>query len=88
MPESFTGKGNFEDYLQEFNTAALLSRWYSNAHDNRPHCFDLRLRENALHFYTTLSPSQQTNFDLLVDAFRKNYTINGDILKARLKAAK
>ena len=88
MPESFTGKGDFEDYLQQFNTAALLSGWYSNAHDNRPHYFALRLRENALHFYTTLSPSQQTNFDMLVDAFRQNYTINGDILKARLKAAK
>ena len=88
MPESFTGKGKFEDYLQQFNTAALLSGWYSNAHDNRPHCFALRLSENALHFYTTLSASQQTNFDLLVDAFRQNYTTNGDILKARLKAAK
>ena len=31
---------------------------------------------------------QQTNFDLLIDAFRQNYTTNGDILKARLKAAK
>ena len=88
MPESFTGKGDFEDYLQQFNTAALLSGWYSNAHDNRTHYFALRLRENALHFYTTLSPSQQTNFDMLVDAFRQNYTTNGDILKARLKAAK
>ena len=24
MPESFTGYGDFEDYLQQFNTAALL----------------------------------------------------------------
>ena len=88
MPESFTGKSDFEDYLQQFSTAALLSGWHSATHDNRPHYFALRLRENALHFFTTLSPAQQTNFDLLVDAFRQNYTTNGDILKARLKAAK
>ena len=46
------------------------------------------MRDNALHFYTTSSPQQQNNFDLLVDAFRQNYTTNVDILKARLKAAK
>ena len=46
------------------------------------------MRDNALHFYTTLSPEQQDDFDLLVDAFRQNYTTNADILKARLKAAK
>ena len=88
MPESFTGTRDFEDYLQQFNTVALLSGWHSNTHDNRPHYFALRLKENALHFYTTLSFEQQTNFDLLIEAFRHNYTTNGDILKARLKAAK
>ena len=88
MPESFTGKGDFEDYLQQFNTAALLSGWFSPTHDNRSHYFALRLRENALHFFTTLSPQVQTDYDLLVEAFRQNYTTNGDILKARLKAAK
>ena len=88
MPESFTGKGDFEDYLQQFNTAALLSSWYSATHDNRPYYFALRLRENALHFYTTLSIAQQTDFTQLVDAFRQNYTTNVDILKARLKAAR
>ena len=88
MPENFTGSGDFEDYLQHFNTAALLSAWFSPAHDNRPHYFALRLRGNALHFYTTLSAAQQTDFNLLVDAFRQNYTTNVDILKARLKAAR
>ena len=88
MPESFTGTSDFEEYLQQFNTAALLSGWHSNTHDNRPHYFALRLKENALHFYTTLLFEQQTNFDLLIEAFRQNYTTNGDILKARLKAAK
>ena len=88
MPESFTGSGDFEDYLQQFNTAALLSGWFSPTHDNRPHYFALRLRGNALHFYTTLSAAQQTDFNLLVDAFRQNYTTNVDILKARLKAAR
>ena len=88
MPESFTGSGDFEDYLQQFNTAALLSGWFSPTHDNRPQYFALRLRGNALHFYTTLSAAQQTDFNLLVDAFRQNYTTNVDILKARLKAAR
>ena len=37
MPESFTGSGEFEDYLQQFNSAALLSGWFSPSHDNRPH---------------------------------------------------
>ena len=88
MPESFTGSGDFEDYLQQFNTAAFLSGWYSTTHDNRPHYFALRLRQNAFHFFTTLSVAQQTDFTLLVDAFRQNYTTNVDILKARLKAAR
>ena len=88
LPESFTGIGDFEDYLQQFNTAAFLSGWHTTDRDNRPHYFALRLKENALHFYTTLSLEQQTNFDLLIEAFRQNYTTNGDILKARLKAAK
>ena len=88
MSESFTGSGDFEDYLQQFNTAAFLSGWYSTTHDNRPEYFALRLRQNALHFFTTSSVAQQTDFTLLVDAFRQNYTTNVDILKARLKAAR
>ena len=88
MPESFTGSGDFEDYLQQFNTAALVSGWFSPSCDNRPHYFALRLRGNTLHFYTTLSAAQQTDFNLLVDAFGQNYTTNVDILKARLKAAR
>ena len=88
MLESFTGSGDFEDYLQQFNTAAFLSGWYSTTHDNRPQYFVLRLRQNALHVFTTLSVAQQTDFTLLVDAFRENYTTNVDILKARLKTAR
>ena len=88
MPESFTGSGDFEDYLQQFNTAAFLSGWYSTTHDSRPQYFALRLRQNALHFFTTLSVAQQTDCTLLVDAFRQNYTTNVDILKARLKTAR
>ena len=88
MPESFNRSGDFEDYLQQFNTAAMLAGWLSPRHDLRPQYFELRLRDNALHFYTTLSPEQQANYDLLVDAFRQNYTTNVDILEARLKAAK
>ena len=88
MPEGFIGAGVFEDHLQQFNTAAFLSDWYSTTHDNRPHNFALRLRQNTLHFFTTLSVAQQTDFTLFVDAFRQNYTTNDDILKARFKAAR
>ena len=88
MPESFTGSGDFEDYPQQFNTAASLSGWYSTTHDIRHHYFALRLRQNALHFFTTLSVAQQTDFTLIVDAFRQQYTTNVDILKARVKTAR
>ena len=70
MPENLPGSGDFDDYLQQINTAALSSGWFSPAHDNRPQYFALRLRRNALHFYTTLSAAQQTDLNLLVDAFR------------------
>ena len=69
ISQSFAGSGDFEDYLQQFNTAALLSGWYSKTHDSRLHYFALRLRQNALHFFTTLSVKQQTDFTLLVYAF-------------------
>ena len=49
--------------------------------------FALRLKGNALHFISTLSEDHQNDFNLLVDAFRQNYT-NVEILKARLKAAR
>ena len=46
------------------------------------------MKGNALHFYSTLSEDYQNDFDLLVEAFRQNYTTNVEILKARLKAAR
>ena len=82
MPESFNSSGDFEDYIQQFKTAAMLADWLSPRHDHRPQYFELRLRDNSLHFYTTLSPEQQDDYDLLVDAFWQNYTTNVDILKA------
>ena len=89
MPEPFNGSGDFEDYLGQFNTAAYLSGWYrSCSHDYRPQYFALRLKGNALHFYSTVSEDHQNDFDLLVEAFRQNYTTNEEILKARLKAAR
>ena len=88
MQESFTVSGDFEDYLQQFNSAALLSGWFSPSHDNGPHYFAVQLQGKALHFYSTLSAAQQTDFNLLADAFRQNYTTNVDIIKARLKAAR
>ena len=56
IPDSYTGLGDFEDYLQQFNTAAIVSGWHFSRHDNRPQYFALRLTDNALHFYITLSP--------------------------------
>ena len=88
MPEAFTGDGDFEDYLQQFTTAATLSGWQTATTDNRPNYFALRLKGNALHFYTTLTVAQQQNFDQLVAAFRTTYTTNVEVLKAKLKAAR
>ena len=88
MPEAFTGEGDFEDYLQQFTTAAQLSGWHTATTDNRPNYFALRLKGNALHFYTTLTVAQQQNFDQLVAAFRTTYTTNVEVLKAKLKAAR
>ena len=88
MPEAFTGEGDFEDYLQQFTTAATLSGWQTATTDNRPNYFALRLKGNALHFYTTLTVAQQQNFDQLVAAFRTTYTTNVEVLKAKLKAAR
>ena len=88
MPETFTGEGNFEDYLSQFTTAARLSRWQTATTDNRPHYFALGLKGNALHFYTTLTVAQQQNFDQLVAVFRTTYTTNVEVLKAKLKAAR
>ena len=87
MPESITGSGDFEDYRQQFYIGAFLYGWFSPTLNKRPQYFVLRLRGKALHFYTTLSAAQQTDFNYLVDALRRNYTMNVDILKARLKAA-
>ena len=89
MPEAFTGSGDFEDYLQQFNTCAQLSGWNQRGgEDLRPLYFALRLKGNALHFYSTLDEEHKHSFNDLVEAFRQNYTTSVDILKARLKAAK
>ena len=34
MPDGFTGEGDFEDYLQQFTTAARLSGWQTATTDN------------------------------------------------------
>ena len=85
MPESFTRSSDFEDYLQQFNTAAF---WFSTTHGNLLRYFALRLGQSAFRFFTTLAAAQQTDLTLLVDAFRQNYTTIVDILKARLEAAR
>ena len=89
IPEPFNGSGDFEEYLGQFNKAAYLSGWYRPcSHDYRPQYFALRLKGNALHFFSTLSEDHQNDFNRLVDAFRQNYTTNVEVLKARLKAAR
>ena len=89
MPEPLNGSGDFEDYLGQFNTAAYLCGWYHPcSYDYRPQYFALRLKRNALQFYSTLSEDHQNVFDFLVEAFRQKYTTNVENLKARLKAAR
>ena len=88
MPEAFTGEEDSEDYLQQFTTAARLSGWQAATTDNRPNYFALRLKGNALHFYTTFTVAQQQNFDQLVAVFRTTYTSNVEVLKTNLKTAR
>ena len=88
MPETFNGEGVFGDYLQQFTTAAQLSGWQTATTDNQPNYFALRLKGNALHFFTTLTVAQQQNFDQLVAAFRTTYTTSVEVLKSKLKAAR
>ena len=47
-PESFTVSGDFEDYLQQFNPAVLLSGWSPPTHDNQPQNIALCLRGTFL----------------------------------------
>ena len=89
MPGPFIGSGDFEDYLGQFNTAAYLSGWYRPcSYVYRPQYFALRLKSNALLFYSTVSEDHQNYFHLLVEAFSQKDTTNLEILKARLKAAR
>ena len=88
MPEVFTGEGDFEEYFQQFIIAARLSGWQTATTDNRLHYFALRLKGNALHFYTTLTVAQQQDFDQLVAALSTTYTTNVEVLRAKLKAAR
>ena len=88
MPEAFTGEGDFEDYLQQFTTAARVSGWQTATTDNRPPSFALKLKRNDLNFYTTLTVAQQHNFDQLVAAFRTTYTTNFEVLEVKLKTAR
>ena len=87
MPEAFTGEGEFEDYLQQFTTAARFSGWQTATSDNRPYYFALRLKGNALHFYPTLTVVHQQKFDQSLAVFRTTYTTNVKVLKSKLKAA-
>ena len=88
MPKAFTGKGDFEDYLQQVTTAASLSGWQTATTDNRPHYFASRPKEKVLHFYAILNVEQQQNFDQLVAAFRTTYTTIVEVVQAKLKAAR
>ena len=88
MPEAFTGERDFEDYLQQFITAATLSGWRTATTDNRSQYFAPRLKGSALHFYTTVTVAKQQNFDQSIAAFRTTYTTNVEVLKAKLKAAR
>ena len=88
MPEAFTGQGDFEDYLQQFTTAASFSGWKTATTDNRPYYFAPKLKGFPLRFYTTLTVAQQQNFDQIVAASRTINTTNVKVPKAELKAAR
>ena len=71
MSQTFASSVDFEAYLQQFNTTALLSVRFCLASDNQAHYAALRLRGNDQHFNTTLPAAQHSDFNLLVDDFRQ-----------------
>ena len=87
MPEVLIGEGDFEDYLQQFTTAAKISGWQTATTDNRPYYFGLMLRISALHFYRSLTIAQKQKFDQLAAAFCTTYATNVEALRAKLKTA-
>ena len=90
MPEAFTGSGDFEDYATSWipQRTWMLSGCYFSRQNHCPQYFALRLRGNALHFYTIISPKQQDDYDFLLDAFKQNHITIVVILKAQLRAVK
>ena len=89
MPELFNGSADTEDYLGQLNTTACLSGWYRPySHDYRPQKFAPRLKGNALRSFLTFSEDLQSDFKLLVAAFRQTYFTNLEVSKARLRAAR
>ena len=73
--------------MGQINTAAYLFGWYRPcSYDYRPQYFALRLKGNALHFYSALSEDHQKGYDFLMEGFRQNNTTNVEFLKARLTA--
>ena len=88
MPEPFIGLRGFEDYLGHFNTAAYLYGWNRHrSHSYQPQYFALRLKDNALQFFSTLSENNQHDINTLEVGFCQNYTTNVEISKIRRKLA-
>ena len=63
MPEAFTGEGDFEDYLQQFTTAATLSGWQTATTENRrTELFCIKTQRKCSAFLHNTHSSTTTEF--------------------------
>ena len=78
----FDGTTNFDDFVTQFTSVASLSDWGNHPSDDLRPQFFLPASGDALSFYRSLTPAQQTNIHRL---FRTQYAPNQDVLKAKAK---
>ena len=86
LPGPF-GTTDFEDFVTQSNSVVSLSDWEKHPSGHlRPQLFSARLSADALSFYRSLTRAQQTNIHRLFHAFRAQYALKQDVLKAKVKA--
>ena len=87
LPAPFDGYTVLEDFVTQFNSVASFSDWENHLlGDLSPQFFSAYLSGNALSFYRSLTPAQQTNMNRPLHTFRVQYALEQDVIKAKVKA--